>query len=710
MQSKIITLNIGNMTCSGCSSSLESMLIKINGVKNASVNLILAVAEIEFDENIIKKEEIEKKIKELGFESLGEEKTKKTNEKLKIWTLSIGILFYMYYAMNHDLMHIIGKKLYSILMFAFSLPYIIYGFGIVKSGIKNLIKHKANMDTLIAIGVLANVGYSIYNLVQILLTNEMYDLYFEASAMIILFVKIGRYIDKNSKKEATESIKELVSLTPKTAIKLQDGKEIELRISEINKGDIIVSKPGETFSVDGIIVNGSASVDESMLTGESKPVKKEVNDKVIAGSINHNGYIEYRAEKIGRDTSISAIVNMVVSSVNSKNKMERIIDKISGKFVYIITIIAVLSGIVNYIITKNLSEAVNAFVSVMVVACPCTLGIAIPMAMVISVGRFYKNKILIKNSEVLEKLKKIDTIIFDKTGTLTTGKMKIVNQEMSARNFEILQNLEEFSHHPIAKSIVDAKKYKKLEIKNFKEVAGYGVQGKLEKIDFYAGNAKFVEKYHKENKFIKVEERYLKDGASIVYLFTKSEILGIIALNDKIKDTAKKIVEELKEMGKKLYLLTGDNEENASKIARKLKIENVISSAAPDKKLELVKKLNTNHNVMMIGDGINDAPSLKNASIGVSVFGGTNVSKDASDIVLLDKDLNLIIKIFKISSRTLKIIKQNLFFALFYNILMIPLATNLFVVRLSPMIASLAMVLSSITVITNSLRLMKENK
>ena len=602
-----------------------------------------------------------------------------------------------------------NPKIYAISLMLLSLLFIFYGFDIIKNGFKNIVHKMPNMDSLVGVGVIVNFVYSLWNTVQVFMgnTNLVHHLYFESSAIIILFVKVGRFIDKKNKDKAVDTIKNLVTITPKKGTILKDNKEIEVNINEIEKGDIVVSKPGEKIAVDGTIINGKTHTDESFITGESKPVSKSIGDNVIAGSVNYDGYIKYKAERIGKDSSISNIVTMVVEATNTKAPIARVADKISGYFVPTIFIISLVAFVLNLVLTTDINEAILALVSVLVVACPCALGLATPLAMVVAIGNCSKNGILVKSSEILEATNKIDTIVFDKTGTLTTGKMTIVDGVYSKENLKILKSLEKNSNHPLAKSIYNDEK-DIFSVEEFKEEPGLGVKGKINGIQYFAGNYKYVEKMQVENKLKMEEEKIIIKGESIVYLFNKKETLLIIGLADTIKKDVVKTVNELKKLDKKIFMLTGDNDKTAKIIAKQVGIENVISNVSPKQKLEKIKELNSNNNCAMVGDGINDSPSLKTATIGISVENGTDISADSSDVILLNENMSNILKLFKIGKNTIRIIKQNLFWALFYNICMIPLAIGLFPISLNPMIASLAMTLSSLTVVLNSLRLLKK--
>ncbi len=714
---KKIVLNIEGMTCSACSNGLEKYLNKQDGIINASVNLVMATALIEYEDNLSIKD-LNRFVKEAGFKSLGEKKEeKKNNEVIKLIVFSVLGIILMYISMGQminlptpSILNMMeNPRIYAITLMVLSVLFIFYGFDIIKNGIKNIIHKMPNMDSLVGVGVIVNFMYSLWNTVQVFMgnTNLVHHLYFESSAIIILFVKIGRYIDKKNKDKAVDTIKNLVTITPKNGTILKDGKELQVTINEIQKGDTVVSKPGEKIAVDGTVINGKTHTDESFITGESKPVSKKIGDTVIAGSINYDGYIEYKAEKIGRDSSISNIVKMVVEATNTKAPIARIADKISGYFVPIIFLISLISFVLNFVITKDINQSILALVSVLVVACPCALGLATPLAMVVAIGNCSKRGILVKSSETLESINKVDTIVFDKTGTLTTGKMSIADGIYNKDTLKVLKSLEKNSNHPLAKSIYNDEK-DVFEVQEFEEVPGLGVKGIINGKQYYAGNYKYVEKMNVENTLKKNEIEFASKGESIVYLFDEKETLLLIGLADTVKKDIKGTIKELEKLNKKIVMLTGDNEKTASAIAKQIGIENIISNVNPEQKLEKIKELNKNNNVAMVGDGINDSPSLKSATVGISVENGTDISADSADVILLNENMNNIVKIFNIGKRTIRIIKENLFWALFYNICMIPLATGLLPITLNPMIASLAMTLSSLTVVLNSLRLLKK--
>ena len=729
---KKIILSIDGMTCSACSNGLEKYLLKQDGIINASVNLVMSNALIEYDESKLNQKNIEEFVKKAGFKSLGlytDIKTKnnaKNNKILFIIFLILAIVL-MYVSMGHMVglptfeflnMHTHPIS-YALALLILTIPFIIYGFDIIKSGFKNLIHKAPNMDTLVAIGVLSSLLYSIYNMYMLIRGDSSYveHLYFESAAIVIFFIKLGRYIDGVSKDKTKEAIQKLVQITPKDATIKVEGKEKRVTIDEINKGDIVISKPGERISVDGEIIVGKTHLDESFITGESKPIVRTIGDKVIAGSINYDGYIEYKAERIGRDSTISEIVKLVIEATNTKAPIAKIADKVSGYFVPVVIIIAFITFLVYLTLGLGFASAINTFVTILVVACPCSLGLATPLAIVISEGVCATNGILVKKSETLENASKINTIVFDKTGTLTYGTLKIAEilNYSNLSNDELIQlagSLEEKSTHPISKAFreyLETNKINLLNVEKFEDISGYGITGIIDDNTILVGNSKLLDRNNIENNYKGQEGILAEKGNSIIYIVKNSEILGIIGVNDIIRENAKEIVSTLKHTDIDVIMLTGDNEKTAKSIADILEIKNVIANVTPSEKTKIIKDLKEEGKiVMMCGDGINDSPALALSDIGVSVNSGTDIARDSSDVILTKNDLSSIINLINISKKTIKNIRQNLFWAFFYNTLMIPIAMGVlspFGIAINPMIASLAMVLSSFTVILNALRL-----
>ncbi len=726
---KKTTLSIEGMTCSACSNTIDKYLKKQKGIEDSLTNLVLACTTVTYNEEIVNIDDINKYISEAGYKSLGVykeiDRTKELrNQKNLLFLNTILIIITLYVSMS-SMLHLpimplfnVYKhpKIYSVTLFILSCLFIGYGSDIIIKGIKNIFKRSPNMDSLVTIGILSSFIYSTINTIEVL-TGSYHlskNLYFDSVVMIIFIVKLGRYINNLNNEKTKDAIKGLVQITPTKALVLKDHKEVEITIDEVTEDTILICKPGMRIAVDGIITSGTTHTDESFLNGESTPVKKVVSDEVIAGSININGYIEYKATRIGPKSTISEIVRLVTEASNTKPNIAHLVDRISGYFVPIIIIIALLTLMIHLILKQPMNEALVYFVSVLVISCPCALGLATPLAIVISLGTCAKQGILIRNSKVLEIANKIDTVVFDKTGTLTKGKLEVTecftySDYSKEELINIVANLESKSNHPIALAF---KNYitKNIKILSYKEFPGIGFKGGIGKSSFYVGNDKIFKEFRlTKGKIQEEDEKKLLDGCnSVVYVFENKQLVGLIGVRDSLKDEAKDIIKELKELKIDTFMLSGDNKIIANRIGKELGIKNVIGGILPKEKTSLIKQyLKEGRKVMMVGDGINDAPSLRTATIGVSVNGSTDIAANSSDIILLKDNLLKIIDIIKISKKTLRIIKMNLFWAFFYNLIMIPLATGFLPIKINPIFASIAMVLSSITVVLNSLRLKK---
>ena len=729
---KKIILSIEGMTCSACSNGLEKYLNKQNGVINASVNLVIANSSIDYDEIILYQEILEKYVKQAGFKSLGVfkefkiQKQSKT-EKIKFVIFTILAIILMYISMGHMVNLPVLESLnphhnpivYTVTLLILTILFLVYGFDILKNGYKNLIHRIPNMDTLVAIGVISSFLYSLYGMYRILNGNHDYtmDLYFESSAIVIYFIKLGRYLDGISKDKTKEAIQKLVEITPNQATIEINGIEKKVTLDEIKKGNIVIVKPGEKVAVDGEIIEGKAHFDESFITGESKPSTRTIGEKVIAGSLNYDGFIKYKAERIGKESTVSEIVRLVIEASNTKAPIAKIADKISGYFVPIVILISIITFIVYLLLGFGVGNAIVTFVTILVVACPCSLGLATPLAIVVSEGLCASNGILVKKSEILENAQKVNTIVFDKTGTLTYGKLRIseVKNYSDMEEKELLQlvgSIERKGTHPIGKafeSYMEENNLEKLDVKEFENITGLGIIGEIEEQKLIVGNSKILVKYDIDNYYIKEEKELTEKGNSIVYVANSNGILALIGVNDIVRENAVEVIKKLNENKIETIMLTGDNKKTAEKIAREIGITEIISNVMPSEKTKVVKDLKKQGKyVMMCGDGINDSPALATANIGISVNSGTDIAMDSSDVILTKNDLGSILNLINISRKTVINIKQNLFWAFFYNLLMIPVAIGILEpigITINPMLASLAMVFSSITVILNALRL-----
>lgn len=729
---KKVLLKIDGMTCSACSTGLEKYLNKQDGIKQATVNLIMNNANIEYDDRKLKLEQIEKFVEKAGFLSLGidnfeKEEKKKTNEKYKLLAITVISILVLYISMSHMvglpvipfLNMMVYPVNYAISLFILTTIVLILGKDILRNGYKNLIHKTPNMDTLVMIGVLASYIYSIYGTIQILKGHAMHveELYYESSAVVIFFIEIGRYIENKNKDKTKEALQQLMTITPNNAVILKDGKEITVTLDEIQKGDIVICKPGEKIAVDGEVVEGSTHINESFITGESVPIKREKGSKVIAGSINYEGTIKYKAEKIGKESTVSEIVRLVTQATSTKAPIAKIADTISGYFVPVVLVIAFLAFGVWMLISKNFATAINIFVSILVVACPCSLGLATPLAIVIASGNASKKGILVKTSETLENAHKVKTICFDKTGTLTKGELSIYKLYNYSNIDEkeilkIVASIENKSEHPIARAIVKKAQDEKIkleEIKEFKAIPGFGVEAIIESGEKYLiGNKKLMLENNIKIENEKDEQELVGDGNSILFVSSNNKIVALIGVKDILKENVKGVIKKLKQRKINLVMLTGDNEKTAEIIAKEIGIEKVISNVTPKEKAEQIKKLKEDGIVMMCGDGINDSVSLVTADIGVSVSSGTDIAMDSSQVVLMSDNLEKIDDLIDISKRTIRNIKQNLFWAFFYNICMIPIACGVLIpfgISMNPMIAAFAMTVSSLTVVLNALRL-----
>ncbi len=728
---KKVILSIGGMSCSACSSGLEKYLNKQEGIK-ASVNLVLAQALVEYDETKLDVEKIEEYIKEAGFESLGIYNPKNENKKniSKYLLLASFVLtaITIYISMSNMFgwpqipflnmeYHAIW---YSLVLCIFAILSLVYGLDIIINGVKRFIKTMPNMDTLVTMGVLASFIYSFVNMILIFTGRFelVHNLYFEACVTVIFFVKFGRYIDFKSKEKSKEAIKDLVKITPEFAIIKTANGDKKVTIDEVKVGDILVCKAGDRVAVDGTVIYGSAHVDESFITGEALPRKKESGTKVVAGSINYDGYFEYRAEAIGKDSTISEIVHLVSEASNTKPKIAKYADDISSIFVALVIGIAIFTLCMYLMFDFGIKEGIKHFVNVLVVACPCALGLATPLAVVISEGKLAKKGILVKSSDVLETANKINTVVMDKTGTLTNGEVSIyevLNYTNDIDNVDIMQivgSLERHSTHPIAYPFVkylDEIGRRELEVEYFEELPGIGIRGKVGDFEYFVANGKVFEILGVENKFLKNEERLATAGCSIMYVIKNFQVIALIGVKDTIRKGSYDAMAELFKMDKKFIMLTGDNGLTAKTVANELNIYRVIANVLPKDKVEKIRELIDNGKyVMMVGDGINDAPALATATIGVSMHSGTDIAQNSADVILMNNDISSIAELFRTSRKTLDVIKSNIFWAFIYNIAMITIASGLlegFGLSLTPMYASMAMMFSSITVILNSFRL-----
>lgn len=722
---KKINLEISGMHCASCSAVIQRALKKNEGVISSNINVATNRGLVEFDENKISENSIIDIITKKGYGAniaKGVIDYKKESKKKEKEIHNIAISFYV------SLIFTLPVFILSMFFMESPIPYqnlIIWilsspvqfyiAYPMYKSAFSALKGKSANMDTLIVLGTSAAYFYSVY-----LLLIGSSHLYFETSSVLITIVIFGRYLEAKAKGKTSDAIKKLMNLSAKKATVIRGGNELTILVDEVLEGDIILVKPGEKIPVDGIVIEGSSSVDESMITGESIPVEKNVDDKVIGSTINKHGSFKFKATKIGANTTLSQIIKLIQDAQQNKAPIQRFADLISAYFVPSIIVIAVLTFLTWYfIVNEQISFAILTAVSVLVIACPCALGLATPTAIMVGTGKGAQKGILIKGGEALEIANKVNAIIFDKTGTITKGKPEVTDiisfSKLDENNIlQMLASIEKQSEHPLAEAIVNRAKELNLElidVKNFKAIPGHGVESEFEKEKYYFGNSKLMKDMGLDTSVHEEKVSSLElDGKTVMYFSTSKEILGIVGVADTIKDTSIEAIKVLKNMGIEVYMITGDNQRTANAIAKKVGIDNVFAQVLPEDKANHVKDLQKKGNIVaMVGDGINDSPALAQADVGIAMGSGTDVAMESGSIVLMKNDLRDVARAIKLSKITMSKIKQNLFWALIYNTLGIPIAAGLLYPingwLLSPILAGAAMALSSVSVVSNSLLL-----
>lgn len=745
---KTYTFKIEGMTCSACANRVERVTKKLDGVENSSVNFATENLTVNIDEDIIGYAKIKEVVDKAGYKLIKEEekdsgKSKIDESKLLLIRFIVSACFSIPLLII-TMGHMIGMPLpniidpmnnslnFAIIQIILTLPVMIIGYKFYKVGLKNLFKLSPNMDSLIAISTLAAFIYGIFGIYKIKAGDSHYamHLYFESVAVILTLITLGKYLESVSKGKTSQAIKALMGLAPKTATIIRDNKEMTIPIEEVISGDIVIVKPGEKIPVDGEVIEGNTSIDESMLTGESIPVEKTIGSSVVGASINKTGFIKYRATKVGKDTALSQIVKLVEEAQGSKAPIAKMADVISSYFVPTVIILAVIASIGWLIAGETPLFAITIFIAVLVIACPCALGLATPTAIMVGTGKGAENGVLIKGGEALETAHLINTIVFDKTGTITEGKpivTDIISSVISEDELLVIAaSAEKGSEHPLGEAIVKCAEEKKLNFKNidkFNAIPGHGIEVKIDDKEVLLGNRKLMD--DKKIKFENISKSNNSDlfeqgnnlaeqGKTPMYIAINNNLVGIIAVADIVKPSSKKAIESLHNMGIKVAMITGDNKKTAEAIAKQVGIDLVLSEVLPEDKANEVKKLQKdNLKVAMVGDGINDAPALAQADVGIAIGSGTDVAIESADIVLMKSDLMDVTTAIKLSRATIKNIKQNLFWAFGYNVLGIPVAMGILHIfggpLLNPMIAAAAMSLSSVSVLTNALRLRKFN-
>ena len=742
--------NVVGMTCSACSAAVEKAVGHMDGVSSVNVNLLANHMTVEFDDTVVEASSIISAVTDAGYSaSLAGAESQVANadknhvqdeiDEMKQRTIvsMVFMILLMYVAMGHMvglpvpsfLLGVENATTMALTQFLLTLPVVYINRKYYQTGFKTLWRRSPNMDSLIAIGSGAAIVYGVFAMFRIgwglghrdldLVMRYSHDLYFESAAMILALITLGKFLEARSKGRTSDAIAKLIDLAPKVATVIRDGQEVEVPVLNLVEGDIIVIKPGQSIPVDGVIVEGNSAVDESALTGESIPVAKGVGDQVISATINKAGAFRFRATRIGDDTTLAQIIRLVEEASSSKAPIAKLADKISGIFVPVVITISIAAFIVWLLLGYPFEFALTIGVAVLVISCPCALGLATPVAIMVGTGQGALHGILIKSAEALETSHAVDTVVLDKTGTITEGKPQVTDivpgSNLSPTELLTLgASLEKPSEHPLAEAIVTKGQEEQIpleSVEDFLAVPGKGVQGTINNQVYLAGNLSFMRDNEIDlGEFEAKADRLAEQGKTPMYFASQGQILGIIAVADVVKPTSKQAIQDLTKLGIDVVMLTGDNKRTAEAIRRELGIKTVIAEVLPEDKEREIRNLQGQGQIVaMVGDGVNDAPALARADVGIAIGAGTDVAIESADIVLMKDDLKDVTTAIKLSKATLRNIKQNLFWAFFYNTLGIPLAAGLlypfFGWRLNPMYAAAAMSLSSIFVVSNALRL-----
>ena len=747
--------DITGMTCSACSARVEKSVAKLDGVQEVAVNLLKNSMVASYDEAILNTDQIVQAVVKSGYgafpkaenkvqtksgtqasaKDIAKEEYQNMKRRLIISMIFAIPLFYI------SMGHMMGWPLPGFLLgmenamsFAFTqflllLPVVFVNFKYYRMGYKTLFHGAPNMDSLIAIGSSAAIVYGIYAIYKIgyglghgdmaVVHSFTMDLYFESAGMILALITLGKFFEARAKGKTSDAITKLMNLAPKTATVLRNGREQEIPVEEVALGEILIVKAGESIPVDGILTEGSSSIDESALTGESIPVEKQAGDKVIGATINKSGYFKMQATKVGDDTTLAQIVRLVDEATSSKAPIAKLADKVSGIFVPVVILIAVAATVCWLIAGQSFEFALSIGISILVISCPCALGLATPTAIMVGTGKGAANGILLKSAEALETAHGIDTVVLDKTGTITKGQPAVT--DMAAGNetdetglLQVAASLEKLSEHPLAEAIVseaESRSISFLPVKNFRQIPGQGIIGEIDGQKCYAGNRRMLEENHIEGgKLMVLGDEMANEGKTPLFFARDNQLMGAIAVADVVKPTSKQAIDELKQMGIETIMLTGDNARTAEAIKRQVGVSRVVAEVMPqDKEREVRTLQDAGKRVAMVGDGINDAPALARADVGIAIGAGTDVAIESADIVLMKSDLLDVVTAIQLSKAVIRNIKENLFWAFFYNVIGIPVAAGIFFTafgwKLSPMIGAFAMSFSSVFVVSNALRL-----
>ena len=733
---KSADLSIGGMHCAACSAAIERSVSKLEGVSLIEVNLLTNSAHVEYDAKKIKLAEIIQRIEKSGFQAVLKEKAKQPIEKEKhndqIYITLILVMILLYIGMSHmlgnitlplpDFIHYDTHPFsFAFIQFVLATAILVLGRRFFTRGMKALLHGAANMDTLVAVGTGSAYIYSLYSLYLIGQgdLHSVHRLYFESAGVVVALVMFGKHLEAKSKAKTTDAIAALMSLQAPYALLWKNGQEIAVALDEIALDDELIVKPGDHIPLDGFVLEGSGAVDESMLTGESIPIDKTVGDTLIGGTMNLDGRLRMKVTALPQDTMLAKIITMVENAQGKKAPIARIADRISAVFVPAVMVIALLAALVWYLYQQDIAFSLTVFVSVLVIACPCALGLATPTAIMVGTGRSAQLGVLMKSSEALEQAAHIDTIVFDKTGTLTKGKLTVTDIDTSTAQQELLAYcaaVETGSKHPVANAIIaeaERQKVSKLTAQDLITYNGLGMSGVIGDKKLFIGNRALMQQQALSvNDYEEKEKQYSKEGKTVVWVGDEKQVMGIIALADEIKADSKQVVTELKQQGIDAVMITGDHAITAQAIAKKAGIEHVIAQVLPDGKAKEIERLQQQgKKVAMVGDGINDAVALTQSDIGIAIGSGSDVAVESADVVLVKDSLQDVLTCIRISKAVIRNIKQNLFWAFFYNSLGIPVAAGLLYCfggpLLSPVFAGAAMAFSSVSVVTNALRLRK---
>ena len=732
--------NVTGMTCSACSAHVEKSVKKLNGVKSVNVNLLQNNMHVDFDETAVSVDDIINAVVSGGYGAsvAGKEQEKKDNKidneisnmKFRLIVSLVCLVPLMYISMGHmwgwpflNVFHGAENGItFALTQMLLMLPIMYVNRKYYITGFKTLFHGAPNMDSLIAIGsgaaftygiiAIYCIGYGLGHGDKEFAHSYMMNLYFESAAMILALITLGKFLESRAKGKTSQAIEKLIDLSPKTAVVIRDGKEVTVGVDDVQIGEIVAVKAGQSVPLDGVIVEGNGAIDESAITGESIAVEKNVGDKVIGATINKSGYFKFKVEKVGEDTALSQIIHLVEEASASKAPIAKLADKVSGIFVPVVISIAVITIIVWLLLGKGVSFALSMGISVLVISCPCALGLATPTAIMVGTGKGAQYGILTKSAESLETAHQVDTVVLDKTGTITEGKPSVTDiAPVGISDKELLQiaaSIEYLSEHPLAKAIVEkADGLEFSDVADFEQIVGQGVKGNVDGKKVLAGNYKMM---RENNIEVSEDEIFANDGKTSLYFAVDNKFVGIIAVADTIKETSRQAIEDMRNMGLDVIMLTGDNAVTANAIKNKLPLSSAVAEVLPSDKEEVVRKLQqSGHKVAMVGDGINDAPALTRADVGIAIGAGTDIAIESADIVLMKSNLQDVVTSIELSHSVIKNIKENLFWAFFYNALGIPIAAGVLYgiagLKLNPMIAALAMSFSSVFVVSNALRL-----